>query len=125
MKNYRLLNDGEIILATDEFWFDLANAFSNDWDSTDIGKSASDFPAPIRREVPPPQWQTGEIPEPTELCIVVIESPDDYPIILQSINIGCWRWSAYGPLDYEANQILTKRFATGRWYIQPITLPTT
>ena len=121
MKNYRLLNDGETILETD-----LCYNFGRKWDTPQdtIGMPFnSKLIFPIKREDPPPQWQTGEIPEPTGLCVVVIEDELDQPTIIQSEKWEDWQWGVCGELEYTPNQMLLKAHTTGRWYIQPIAMP--
>lgn len=124
MKTYRLLNDGETILDTD-----LCYGFDRKWITPQdtIGMPFnSEWIFPIKREVPSPQWQTGEIPEPTGLCIVVMETNvnNGSAIIVQAIPNNQWEWCIWGNSKMSPNQLrVHAHYTTGRWYIQAITLP--
>lgn len=73
-------------------------------------------------------WQTGEIPEPNGLQVVVIENPDDnLPYIVASDNNGDWElWLGHDESmpKFTPNYILANCITTGRWCIQDIILPT-
>ena len=127
MKTYRLLNDGETILDTD-----LCYGFDRKWITPQdtIGMPFnSEWIFPIKREVPPPQWQTGEIPEPTTFSVLVLETEGSGYASYQYFNAlrndqrqfyWCTAEECMNP-----NEMLTGIMTgcTGRWYIQQIELP--
>ena len=124
MKPYNILEPEDVIQKGDEcfataIWVPLLPHHISDYPVVE-----ADF-RPIRRPIPQPQWQTGTIPEPTELCVVVIEHHDqESPIIIQSIgHNNYWYWDKCGDEELSPNQVLAKEYTTGRWYIQPIILP--
>lgn len=128
MKTYRLLNDGETILDTD-----LCYGFDRKWITPQdtIGMPFnSEWIFPIKREVPPPQWQTGEMPEPTGLSVLIVELTYTYKGLqppmyasAKSLKDDKYFWEhGYGTCHPN---IFAKAsdFSTGRWYIQQIELP--
>lgn len=124
MKNYRLLNDGETILETD-----LCYNFGRKWDTPQdtIGMPFnSKLIFPIKREVPQPQWQTGEIPEPTGLCIAILEMRNGNYHFARPYKSGVtkkYTWPSVYGLSIERVATHLKEEFTGRWFIQSINLP--
>jgi hypothetical protein len=128
MKTYRLLNDGETILDTD-----LCYGFDRKWITPQdtIGMPFnSEWIFPIKREVPPPQWQTGPIPSPTGPSVIYFERIGQPPEGHLSFEVRNRYGTAYGWQGVDGTRLTTyfaklqklNRF-TGRWYMQAITLP--
>ena len=122
---YRLLEQTEPVLPTDEFWMDVAEVWSNDWEPEDIGKPASIMPSPVRRRLVT-DWQTGSIPEPTGPCVLVVEAknPKNNGHYTTHKERGIFYWSI-SPNLITPNQCKELPVATGRWCIQSIILPAT
>jgi hypothetical protein len=80
--------------------------------------------------IPNPTWLTGPIPKPTELCTLVLETatlPEAHTSYQYELNgYKYCGWNGIGGLKLERyifDDPRNMKF-TGRWYIQPITVPT-
>ena len=80
--------------------------------------------------LPSVYWEEGPIPAPTELCTLVLETatlPEAHTSYQYELNgYKYCRWNGIGGLKLERyifDDPRNMKF-TGRWYIQPITVPT-
>ena len=76
-----------------------------------------------------PQWQTGPIPKPKTLCVLVLETNDDpeahcsyMSTFGQYVHYG---WHGVGGMSLKRYipEDPRKCGFTGRWFIQPIAMP--
>lgn len=72
---------------------------------------------------PQPQWQTGPIPEPTGLAVLVLEAIYSPFVIYYTDETGSYWCKSGHSARPEYELAYFKNEYTGRWIIQPITLP--
>jgi hypothetical protein len=126
MKTYNILEAGDVIQKGDEMKSSSSHPWNTRLTERYIGEIYDEGFAPMRRPIPQPQWQTGKIPEPTGLCIVVMETNvnNGSAIIIQAIPNDKWEWLGFGYSKMSPNQLRVHAdYTTGRWYMQAITLP--
>jgi hypothetical protein len=123
MKPYNILEAGDIIQEGDE----MKSSSSHPWNTwlteNYIGEIYDEGFAPMRRPIPPPQWQTGEIPEPTGPSVCVLETKSGKACIAKTSG-NYISWDTV--FTFRPNETLlfdNGQLFTGRWYIQQIQLP--
>jgi len=122
MKPYNILDPTDQLQEGDEAWLPVLGVFQ--WVPVTIW-GVNDLPhgVCVRRPIPPPQWQTGEIPKPNGRSYCLVEKVIGEKKIVffsETPSVKCefsWEW------QQDPNRFLRSAHTTGRWYIQQITLP--